>query len=74
MYMSNHPDTLVSYVRHWGKVKEQVASAQMTGIDTKVRLNITFIADNVFSEVLSGYGPDIYDEIRRLQEGDTRPV
>lgn len=38
MYMSNHPDTLVSYVRHWGKVKEQVVSAQMTGIDTKVRV------------------------------------
>jgi hypothetical protein len=36
MYMSNHPDTLVSYVRYWGKVKESVASAQMTSIDTKV--------------------------------------
>ena len=37
MYMSNHPDTLVSYVRHWGKVGEKVTSAQMTGIDTQVR-------------------------------------
>ena len=36
MYMSNHPDTLVSYVRYWGKVKEGVASAKMAGIDTKV--------------------------------------
>jgi hypothetical protein len=36
MYMSNHPDTLVSYVRYWGKVKQHVSSAQMTGIDTKV--------------------------------------
>lgn len=36
MYMSNHPDTLVSYVRHWGKVKQKVTSAQMTAIDTKV--------------------------------------
>lgn len=35
MYMSNHPDTLVSYVRHWGKITETVASAQMAGIDTK---------------------------------------
>lgn len=39
MYMSNHPDTLVSYVRHWGKVTEHVVSAKMTGIDTKVRLH-----------------------------------
>ena len=37
MYMSNHPDTLVSYVRYWGKVSEPVASAKMTAIDTKVR-------------------------------------
>ncbi|RPD53922.1 hypothetical protein L226DRAFT_554795 [Lentinus tigrinus ALCF2SS1-7] len=35
MYMSNHPDTLVSYVRYWGKVSAQVSSAKMTAIDTK---------------------------------------
>ena len=37
MYMSNHPDTLVSYVRYWGKVTEQVATAKLVSIDTKVR-------------------------------------
>ena len=37
MYMSNHPDTLVAYVKHWGKVAEDVASAKMMSIDTKVR-------------------------------------
>ena len=37
MYMSNHPDTLVSYVRYWGKIKAQVSTAKMTAIDTKVR-------------------------------------
>ena len=36
MYMSNHPDTLVSYVRYWGKVKEQVATAKLVAIDTNV--------------------------------------
>ena len=36
MYMSNHPDTLVSYVRYFGKVKEKVKSAEMTAIDSKV--------------------------------------
>lgn len=32
-YMSNHPDTLVAYVRHQGKVMEEVQSAKMTSID-----------------------------------------
>jgi hypothetical protein len=37
-YMSNHPDTLVAYVRHQGKVMEEVQSAKMTSIDQQVRL------------------------------------
>lgn len=37
MYMSNHPDTLVAYVKYWGKVSELVESAKMTSIDSKVR-------------------------------------
>jgi hypothetical protein len=36
MYMSNHPDTLVAYAKWFGKVKEPLASAKMTGISTKV--------------------------------------
>ena len=40
MYMSNHPDTLVSYVRHYGGVKQKVTSAQMTSIDVNVSINI----------------------------------
>ncbi|KAH9920639.1 uncharacterized protein B0H18DRAFT_1023770 [Fomitopsis serialis] len=35
MYMSNHPDTLVAYVKHWGKVTEDVSSAKMKSINTK---------------------------------------
>ena len=38
MYMSNHPDTLVAYVKFFGKVKERVVSAKMTSIDSKVRI------------------------------------
>ncbi|KAJ3486902.1 hypothetical protein NLI96_g3902 [Meripilus lineatus] len=64
MYMSNHPDTLVSYVRHWGKIKEKVTNAQMTGIDTKgMTLTYTVGASKdvkktvrvVFNPPLSGY-------------------
>ncbi|KAI0668186.1 hypothetical protein C8Q78DRAFT_980627 [Trametes maxima] len=62
MYMSNHPDTLVSYVRHWGKVTEHVVSAKMTAIDTK-GMNLTYQTKSkeskevrvVFDPPLSGY-------------------
>ena len=36
MYMSNHPDTLVAYVRYYGQIKEPVSSAQMMSIDSTV--------------------------------------
>ncbi|EGN97711.1 hypothetical protein SERLA73DRAFT_184529 [Serpula lacrymans var. lacrymans S7.3] len=35
MYMTNHPDTLVAYVKHFGKVTEHVTSAEMKAIDSK---------------------------------------
>jgi len=34
-YMSSHPDTLVAYARYFGKVTENISSAEMTAIDTK---------------------------------------
>jgi hypothetical protein len=37
-YMSNHPDTLVAYVRYQGKVDKEVESARMSSISTKVDL------------------------------------
>lgn len=44
MYMSNHPDTLVAYAKWYGKVKEAITGAEMTAIDTKVRVPLQFIA------------------------------
>ncbi|KAH8111629.1 hypothetical protein DFH11DRAFT_1512743 [Phellopilus nigrolimitatus] len=35
MYMSNHPDTLVAYVKYWGKVDDVVISAKMLSIDSE---------------------------------------
>ncbi|TDL15350.1 hypothetical protein BD410DRAFT_796459 [Rickenella mellea] len=32
MYMSNHPDALVPYVSHFGKIKEVMSSARMASI------------------------------------------
>lgn len=43
MYMSNHPDTLVAYAKWYGKVKEAITGAEMTAIDTKVRVPLQFI-------------------------------
>ena len=36
MYMSNHPDTLVSYAKWYAKVTGHIISAQMTNIDSQV--------------------------------------
>jgi hypothetical protein len=36
MYMKNHPDTLVAYVKYFGKVEGNVLTAEMSGIDSKV--------------------------------------
>ena len=38
LYMSSHPDTLVAYVKHFGKVDGNIASAKMLSIDSKVRV------------------------------------
>ncbi|KAI0755538.1 hypothetical protein C8Q74DRAFT_1304348 [Fomes fomentarius] len=63
MYMSNHPDTLVSYVRYWGKVSAQVSTAKMTSIDTN-GMNFTYQTKGstewkecrvVFDPPLAGY-------------------
>ncbi|KAJ8595458.1 hypothetical protein M405DRAFT_727982 [Rhizopogon salebrosus TDB-379] len=35
MYMKNHPDTLVAYVKYFGKVEGNVLTAQMSSIDSK---------------------------------------
>lgn len=54
MYMSSHPDTLVSYVKHWGKIKDNVVSAQMASIDTKVSLFEHSTSHSVELSVIQG--------------------
>jgi Protein of unknown function (DUF2470) len=38
MYMSNHPDTLVSYAKWYAKVTGNITSAELTAIDSQVRV------------------------------------
>ncbi|EIW80186.1 hypothetical protein CONPUDRAFT_56826 [Coniophora puteana RWD-64-598 SS2] len=62
MYMSNHPDTLVAYVKHFGKVPGNVKSAKMTAIDQQA-MTLSFeqvdgtggIARVTFNPPLAGY-------------------
>lgn len=42
MYMSNHPDTLVAYAKWFAKVPENISSAEMSAIDSKVCTNNRF--------------------------------
>lgn len=53
MYMTNHPDTLVAYVKHFGKVPGNVSSAEMKSIDCKVNCNTPLL----FESDLHGYMP-----------------
>ncbi|EJD00288.1 uncharacterized protein FOMMEDRAFT_91170 [Fomitiporia mediterranea MF3/22] len=61
MYMSNHPDTLVAYVRYWGKVNEVVKSAKMTAIDSNVPTK-----DTEEKEVRVPFDPPLsgYEEVK----------
>ncbi|KAI0804750.1 hypothetical protein BC629DRAFT_1283121 [Irpex lacteus] len=65
MYMSNHPDTLVSYVRHWGKVKQKVTSAQMTAIDTK-GMSLTYTTSSGKQDIRVPFDPPLagYEEVK----------
>jgi len=54
-YMSNHPDTLVAYVRHQGRVSEEVQSAKMTSIDQQVS-ELAFAPENLR---VSGLAPSL---------------
>ncbi|KAH9943598.1 hypothetical protein B0H21DRAFT_748619 [Amylocystis lapponica] len=67
MYMSNHPDTLVSYVRHWGKVHASVASAQMKTISSKgMALAYTIKGSDAKHEAWVEFDPPLagYEEVK----------
>lgn len=68
MYMSSHPDTLVSYAKHFGHISESLLSAKMESIDSK-GMNLSYVTKKdgpnykgekkvvrvVFDPPLSGY-------------------
>ncbi|TFK38389.1 hypothetical protein BDQ12DRAFT_630849 [Crucibulum laeve] len=71
MYMSNHPDTLVAYAKWYGKVKETIVSAEMSGIDTKSMTLTCTLKDNTKKVVRVPIEPPLagYDDVKpRLLE------
>ncbi|KII84861.1 hypothetical protein PLICRDRAFT_179191 [Plicaturopsis crispa FD-325 SS-3] len=67
MYMSNHPDTLVAYVRHFGKVTDPtITGAEMTAIESK-SMTLTYKRKNGQSNVVKvPFNPPLsgYDEVK----------
>ncbi|KAF8590393.1 hypothetical protein K439DRAFT_1627900 [Ramaria rubella] len=66
-YMSGHPDTLVAYVRHFGKVKVPVVSANMTSINTKeMSLSYVLKGSEVKQQVTVSFDPPLsgYEEVK----------
>ncbi|KAF9005145.1 hypothetical protein BDQ17DRAFT_1240532 [Cyathus striatus] len=71
MYMSSHPDTLVAYAKWYGKVKENIMLAQMTGIDSKGMTLNCRMKDGSNKEVRVPIEPPLngYDDVKpRLLE------
>ena len=67
-YMSSHPDTLVAYAKHFGKVDGHVLSAKMLSINSKVvaRTLCTVPQDDGDAFPFAGYEPEI--QYQRLAE------
>ncbi|KAI5987629.1 hypothetical protein EDD15DRAFT_2173270 [Pisolithus albus] len=66
MYMKNHPDTLVAYVKHYGKVPGNVVSAEMAAIDSK-GMSIKYKLKNGGNgQVVVSFQPPLagYDEVK----------
>ena len=65
-YMSNHPDTLVAYVRYWGKVTEKVNSASIR--ETRKQLADNGLGDRVVITAwsLEHLNADMYCLVARM--------
>ncbi|KIJ63499.1 hypothetical protein HYDPIDRAFT_112916 [Hydnomerulius pinastri MD-312] len=66
MYMKNHPDTLVAYVKYFGKVAGNVVTAEMTSIDTQ-GMNLSYkLKSGEASSVRVAFDPPLasYEEVK----------
>ncbi|KAG8217081.1 hypothetical protein J3R82DRAFT_5105 [Butyriboletus roseoflavus] len=66
MYMRNHPDTLVAYVKHFGKIPGNVSSAEMKSIDRQ-GMNLSYsLKSGGVGSVHVKFDPPLvgYDEVK----------
>ncbi|KAF7290702.1 DUF455-domain-containing protein [Mycena indigotica] len=70
-YMSSHPDTLVAYAKWYGKVTENLTSAEMSAIDTKSMTLTCTLKDGSKKVAVVAIDPPLrnYDDVKpRLLE------
>ncbi|ETW76764.1 hypothetical protein HETIRDRAFT_327988 [Heterobasidion irregulare TC 32-1] len=67
MYMSSHPDTLVSYAKHYGQIREHITSAKMESIDSQgMKLSYQTKANSSRQSVHVPFNPPLagYEEVK----------
>ncbi|KAL5638903.1 hypothetical protein ACGC1H_003311 [Rhizoctonia solani] len=64
-YMSSHQDTLVAYVKHFGKVEGDVTSARMTAIDS-TSMTLEYVVGGKTQQTNVVFDPpiEVYDEVK----------
>ncbi|KIJ13511.1 hypothetical protein PAXINDRAFT_170399 [Paxillus involutus ATCC 200175] len=66
MYMKNHPDTIVAYVKYFGKVAGNVVTAEMKSIDSQ-GMNLSYkLTNGDVSSVYVKFDPPLasYDQVK----------
>ncbi|KAG1720384.1 hypothetical protein EDB19DRAFT_1647161 [Suillus lakei] len=66
MYMKNHPDTLVAYVKYFGKVEGNVLTAKMSSIDTKGMTLVYELKSGQSNTIRVSFDPPLsgYEEVK----------
>ena len=80
--LNAEPDTLVAYVRHWGKVQKNVKGAELVAIDAKVCLfklrweaeeQAGITSTDTGTGTRTGHDPQVHRQ-ELGEEGRARPV
>ncbi|KAG2125414.1 hypothetical protein DEU56DRAFT_825542 [Suillus clintonianus] len=66
MYMKNHPDTLVAYVKYFGKVEGNVLTAEMSSIDSKGMTLVYKLKSGQSNTIRVSFDPPLsgYEEVK----------
>lgn len=66
MYMKNHPDTLVAYVKYFGKVEGNVLTAEMSSIDSKGMTLVYKLKSGQSNSIRVSFDPPLsgYEEVK----------